>query len=421
MSVRPIVLAMVLLLAACRLDLQVDDDPNQPNSDSLKIGLLVTLTGSEAFTGQSIEYGAYLALQEINAQGGVNGRRLELLVRDTKLSAAAGILGAQEMLAAGAVAIVGADTSRVTLPVAQQVTIPAGVALISPAATSPLISTLADNDTVSRTVPSDALQGVILADEIVTQGVSSVALIHVDDFYGNGLDAALSARLQARGANILADVAYSANQQVGFQTEVSQLLANGTPQAIVIVGFAIDSASIVQALQQALPGGLPRLFGVDGNFDSGLLFNAGPAVIGMQGTAPTPPRASPDYQLFQFKFLHAVGELPEQYAESAYDAVYLLVLALAQGGSNTSTSVVANLRAVSRADTATPVLIRPGDYRLALNAIARGDDIDYQGVSGPLDLDSNGDPESGTYLLWEVVQGADGRLQFVERKVINFP
>lgn len=421
MRIRHMLLATALLLVACRLDLHVDDDPKQPAPETLKVGLLVTLTGSEAFTGLSIQYGAYLALQEINAQGGVNGRRLELLVRDTKLSADAGMQGARELVAGGAVAIVGADTSRVTVPVAGQVTIPLGLALISPAATSPLISTLVDNDTVWRTVPSDALQGTILADEIVGQGLSQVALIHVDDFYGNGLAAAVASRLQARGANILADVAYPSDKEVSFQSEVSELLANGTPAAVVIVGFALDSASIVQALQQALPGGLPRLFGVDGSFDSGLLFNAGPAVIGMQGTAPTPPRSSPDYQLFQFKFLQAVGELPEQYAESAYDAVYLVALALAQGGSNTAASVPANLRAVSRADTATPVLIRPGDYRLALTAIARGDDIDYQGVAGPLDLDANGEPESGTYLLWEVVPGDDGRPRFVERKVISFP
>lgn len=421
MTVRHILLGVVLLLTACRLDLQVDDNPNQPAPDTLKVGLLVTRTGSEAFTGLSIQYGAALAVQEINAQGGINGQRLELLVRDSKLSADIGILGARELAAAGVVAIVGADTSRVTVPVAEQVTIPQGLALISPAATSPVITTLVDNDTVWRTVPSDALQGALLADEIVSQGLDQIAVIHLDDFYGNGLAGALTSRLQTHGATILANVAYPVDKQVGFQTEVTALLANGTPEAVVIIGFALDSASIIQALQQALPSGLPRLFGVDGGFDSGLLFNAGPAAIGMQGTAPTPPRASPDYQLFQFKFLHAVGELPEQYAEAGYDAVYLLALALTQGGSNTSAAVVANLRAVSRADTATPVTVRPGDYRAALTAIARGDDIDYQGVSGPLDLDAAGEPESGTYLLWEVVQGSDGRLQFVERKVINYP
>ncbi|MBI2381529.1 MAG: ABC transporter substrate-binding protein [Gammaproteobacteria bacterium] len=396
----------------------VDDNPVQPSPDTAKLGMLVPKTGVEAGNGVDIELGARLALQEINAAGGVNGQSLELLVRDDKNEAEFGPKGARELIAEGVVAIIGGATSRVTLPTAEQVTIPAGIPLISPAATSTRITALVDGDTVWRTVPSDALQGAVLAALIRREGLGRLAIIHVDDAYGQGLAQVLAEHFQAAGGQVLARVAYPSSKRLGFESEVAGLFAAGTPDALAIIGFTVDSAGITLALQQR--GGVPRLFGVDGNFKAEFLTNAAPVIAGMQGTAPTAPRAAANYRHFAQAFQAAVGHAPDLFAESAYDAAYLAALAMAQGRSNSPGSLVAHLRAVSGPDTAQPAVVNPGEFAAGLSAIQAGRDIDYQGAGGAIDWDGFGDPASGTYLIWEVRGGA-GTFRFEEREVIAFP
>ena len=83
--------------------------------------------------------------------------------------------------------------------------------------------------------------------------------------------------------------------------------------------------------------------------------------------------------------------------------------------------MLANIGAVSRADSAGALQVHPGQFAQALAALKAGRDIDYQGVGSVIDFDAHGDPTAGTYLILEAVQAADGSVSFVERKVISFP
>lgn len=385
---------------------------------TLKLGLLVSRTGASASLGQFVEYAARLAVKEINEAGGVNGQQLELILRDDKLDADAGVLSARELAALEPVAIFGPFSSRVAIPVAQQVTIGAGIPFIA-SGSSPLITSLDDKGTVYRTVASDALQGAALADHIIEQGLTRVALIHVDDAFGVGASEAVRQRLAARGYPPLAKIAYPATKTVGFDAELAALTANGTPQAVVMVGFALDGASIARGLKEKLGGQAPRLFG-SGNFGATFISNAGDAALGMQWVSPTAPRSTPGYAAYREAFVRQVGLEPEGTSFTGYDAVYLLALAMVQGGGNTRAAILGNLQDVSRPDGATPVAIGPGQFAQAVAAAKVGRDIDYQGVAGAIDFDGNGDPTSGTYLISEVAKGADGGMAFVERKVFTF-
>ncbi|GAB2880260.1 ABC transporter substrate-binding protein [Pseudoduganella ginsengisoli] len=415
-------LAMVALaaLAGCGGGgTNVDSNPAaQTTPGTLKLGLLVSRTGSSASLGQNVEYAARLAVKEINEAGGVNGQQLELILRDDKLDADAGVLSARELAALAPVAIFGPFSSRVAIPVAQQVTIAAGIPFIA-SGSSPLITALDDKGTVFRTVASDSLQGAALADHILDQGLTRVALIHVDDAFGVGASEAVRQRLAARGYPPLANITYSATKTVGFDGELAALTANGVPQAVVMVGFALDGASIARGLKDKLGSQMPRLFG-SGNFGAAFISNAGDAALGMQWVSPTAPRSTPSYAAYRDAFVRNVGLEPEGTSFTGYDAVYLLALAMAQGGANTRAAILANLQAVSRPDSAAPVVIGPGQFAQALAAAKAGRDIDYQGVAGSIDFDANGDPTSGTYLISEVARGADGTMAFVERKVFTF-
>lgn len=413
-------LAVAAALGACGGGTSVDGNPAAATTPgTLKLGLLTTRTGTAANQGQFVEYAARLAVREINAAGGVHGQQLELVLRDDKLDADAGVQSARELAALDPVAILGPFSSRVAIPVAQQVTIAAGIPFVV-SGSSPLITALADNGTVWRTVASDVLQGAALAEYMMAQGHTKIAIIHVDDVFGQGASEAVRASLAKRGIAPLARVAYPATKTVGFDAELAALTANGVPEAVLIAGFALDGASIARGLKEKLGARMPSLFG-SGNFGAAFIGNAGEAGIGMQAVSPTAPRSSPDYALYREAFVREVGLEPEGTSFTGYDAVYLIALALAQGGGNTRAAVLAKLRAVSRPDTDAPVRIHPGQFAQALAAIKAGQDIDFQGVAGVIDFDDAGDPASGTYLITEAVRAADGGVGFVERKVITFP
>lgn len=412
-------LIVALALAGCG-GTSVDSNPAASTSpDSVKLGLLTTRTGTAANQGQFVEYAARLAVQEINAAGGVNGKPLELVLRDDKLDADTGVLGARELLALEVPAIFGVFSSRVAIPVAQQATIGAGTPFIT-SGSSPLITSLVDNGSVWRTVASDVLQGAAVADYMLAQGHTRIAILHVDDVFGQGASEAVRARLTSRGFAPLAKVQYPVNKTIGFDAELTALLANGTPDAVFIVGFALDGASIARGLKERLGAQMPRLYGA-GNFGTTFINNAGEAGIGMQAVLPTAPRDSADYAAYRAAFVKAVGLEPEGTSFTGYDAVYLLALAMAQGGANTRAAVLANLGAVSRPDGGDAVAIHPGQFAQALAAIKAGRDIDYQGAGSVIDFDASGDPTAGTYLILEAAKAADGSVSFVERKVIKFP
>lgn len=410
------VLLGALMLSGCPTDV---DEPVRPPMDpnAIVIGLLQTLpTGNE----QQREQAARLAIAEINAAGGVNGRPLALRVAyDNSSDPVTGVESARSLEASGIIALIGAGASRVTIPVAQQVSIPAGLAMISPGSTSPLISTLVDNDTVYRIPPSDALQGRLLAELVWGEGRTQVAIFAVDDPYGRGLAEAFSARYQELGGSIQAEVLAPADRSSGFNTEINALYAAGTPPALMLFALPVGTSNVLREIVSA-KGSLPVLYGVDANTSLEMASNAPPQVVGMRGTNPSAPTDSPPYQRFLQAFLRVTGELPTSNRENSYDAVYLIALALVQAGHTDRAAVVAHLREVSRPDGLSAVPILPGDFAMAVTAIRAGADVDYQGASGPINFDVQGDPSAATYRYQEIQQGPDG-LHIGTLATFNYP
>lgn len=352
------------------------------------------------------EVAARLAVQEVNAAGGVNGRPLALQVLyDGVGDASVGLRSAQQMVDRGVVAIIGAVFSSVTIPVAEQVTIPANIALISPGSTSPVITSLADNDTVYRIPPSDALQGRLLAELVWAEGHTSAALFIRDDAYGQGLAAVFKQRYQELGGSIQAEAVTPASRESGFSAEINTLYASGAPPVLLLFAFTQQAIGLARDLL-VTKGSLPRLYAVEAIMTAETYNNAPVQMAGMRGVSSGTLTQSPEFQYFSGAFTRATGTAPS--SGESYDAVYLVALAMAQGGSNDRASVLANLRAVSRPDGPNPVTVRPGEFAQAVAAIASGADIDYQGVSSAIDFDAAGDPFAASYLYEELQLGPNG-------------
>lgn len=370
------------------------------SADELRIGALVPTTGDLQLYGETSLNGIRLAVEEINAAGGVLGQPISLRVGDTQTSPQAGVDAAQRMaMVDGVHAFVGALSSGVTIPVARSVSRVQGLAQISGASTSPVITTLDDGDFLFRTVPSDAYQGVALAEIALAEGYKNLSILYINNDYGLGLAESFTAAFAARGGAVVHSASYEPGQP-SYRGELRRV-SRGDPQGLVLIGYPENGQTIVR---QALEGGFFEKF----VFTDGLRSPEMIAAIGaefMDGVIGSSPRAmedNPGARHFGEAYRQKHGEIPPQpFMDSAYDAVYLIALAAQRAGKADRVAIRDHLRAVAGPPGVT---VNPGEWERAVELLAAGEDINYEGASGGVDFDENGDVP-GTFAHWRVENG----------------
>ena len=377
----------------------------------IKIGGLFSLTGALSPYGPPIADAAKLAFKDINEAGGVLGKNLEFVVRDTGTAAAMGRDAASKLVEIDKVpAIIGALSSGVTVA-ASSIAIDGEVVLISPASTSPMVTDLEDNDYVFRTCVSDALQGVVQARLAVNLGYQIVSVIYVNNPYGKGLADVFKENFEAVGGEVLAMVPYE-EAKPSYRGEVEAAL-DASPDAINLIGYPVDgNKMLIEAIE----------LGYEGEY----IFPDG-----MKGEGVTPgpacdPEAPLDQQYIEGSFGTAPGALSvavaeafdaaytEEYGPSgipfrsqSYDAAILIALAIQKTGpeflgmsrAEQGRAIRDNLRAVANPHGEE---VTYGELTRALKLLSTGVDINYQGVSGPVTFDKNGDMAEGAIELWTV-------------------
>ena len=156
-------------------------------AEDVKVGILGDLTGPIESLAPPIVAGAQLAFDQVNAQGGILGGKLVSITGDSACDPSVAGPAADKLVNTDQVtAIVGAFCTGATIGAATAAGIPGNVVQISPSASAPALTTLEDKDLVYRTTPSDAFQGVKLADLLTQKGVKDVALTYVNNDYGKG-------------------------------------------------------------------------------------------------------------------------------------------------------------------------------------------------------------------------------------------
>jgi ABC-type branched-subunit amino acid transport system substrate-binding protein len=368
--------------------------------DTVKVGALMAMTGDLQAFGETSLNGINLALDQINENGGVMGQPLELVVGDTQTAAQAAIESANKLVSLdGVAAIIGALSSGNTIPVAQSVTSTNSIPQISNASTSPVITTLEDNDFLFRTVPSDAYQGVALAQVTREADLSKLAIIYINNDYGQGLAESFEAAFAARGGTITGSVPYEQGK-ASYRGELSQL-QEGDPEALVLIGYPENGITI---LKQALEEGLfDRFVFTDGMKAPEIIEQIGAEFLnGSLGTAPQALTDSDSYQTFETAYEAAYGELPPKpYIDTAYDATMVLALAMEKAGSTDGAAIRDALREVANAPGTE---IYPGEWAKARELLTQGEDIDYVGASGSINFDQAGDV-AGTFAHWAIENG----------------
>jgi branched-chain amino acid transport system substrate-binding protein len=354
----------------------------------LKIGSLLPTTGSLAFLGPPEIAGVNLGIKEINDAGGVLGKPVEVIHRDsgdTKTDIATQSTNA--LLGSGVSAIVGAASSGVSKTVINQIT-GAGVIQFSPANTSPDFTAWDDKGLYWRTAPSDVLQGKVLGNYMATCGAQTVGMIVLNDAYGTGLAKNVKSAFEAAGGKVVAEELFNEGDSQ-FSSQVDKVIA-AKPDAIALITF--DQAKSIVPLMTGKGVKPTQMFLVDGNTsDYSKDFQAG-TLKGAQGTIPG-TFAKED---FKKKLLAIDPALKDySYAGESYDAVNLIALAAEAAKSTKGTDIAAQLKAVSETGE------KCNDFPSCVTLLRTNKDIDYDGQSGPVSFSEAGDPTEAYIGIYE--------------------
>ncbi|WP_100446034.1 ABC transporter substrate-binding protein [Glycomyces xiaoerkulensis] len=382
--------ATAFALAACGTD---DDDSSGASGDcegtGLTMGSILPQTGSLAFLGPPQFAGADLAIEEINEAGGVLGECVEIIHEDsgdTQTDIAS--QSADSLIAQDVQAIIGSASSGVSLQFIDKL-YEEGIVQVSPANTSPEFTTYERGDYYFRTAPSDVLQGRVLADQVIADGHEQVAILALQDSYGTGLADSVEQNVTEFGGEVVMKEIYDPNA-TEFSAEVSQL-AEADADAVVLITFN-EITSLGPELVEAnlSPQDLGWYF-VDGNLSNyGDDFPKGM----LEGTKGTLPGADP--AALESRVLEIDPDLEDfSYAAESYDATLLVALAAVAGDAYDSDTIRDNMVAVSRDGTECT------SYSECVDLLADGEDIDYNGASGPVEFSEVGDVTAATIGIYE--------------------
>ena len=369
------------------------------SSDSVTVGAVVPLTGDLGVYGPDSVSAYNIAFDLVNENGGVNGKQIRLVTRDTATSEQIGVDAANALINVdGAVAILGAMSSGVTLAVARAATIPEGIVLLTPASKSPAISTLDDNDFVFRTSTSDELQGGIEADVATALGYTRLATTYINNAYGEGLTQVFSREFEANGGTITDQVPHESGQ-ASYVAELRHAKESGA-EALLVIAYP-ESASLL--LRESAEGGyFDNYMFVDTVREPSIFDAAGwDAFEGSYGTAPSAPD-SPAAETVRQMFRDETGsELDDPFAAFAFDAAAIIALAIEHADSEDPTAIRDSMRAVANPPG---TKVGPSEMAQALQMLRDGEAINYTGAVGDHDFDERGDVLN-TIEIWHIVDG----------------
>lgn len=369
-------------------------------AQDVRIGGVFSYTGGLGALGPRIRDGARLAVDEVNRAGGVlKGQRMALVDADDQTNPQVAVDVATRLVQVEKVsALIGAMASGSTIPVANSVTIPNSTLQISPSSTAPAISALKDNDFVFRTATPDGLQGLVIAREARTRSLDRIAIMAINSAYGNGLMNAIRENFTRLGGTVTSATNFEGDRP-SYRAELATAAGSGNPQALVVVGYPANGGNTI--IRQALENGFFKNFILpDGMRDPTVVREIGARNLATSwGTAPASTAEPALQERFRTAYRAFSKEDPTQaFVAEAYDAAMIIALAIQQAGSADRTAIRDALRRVTNAPGER---VGPGEFARAKDLIARGVKINYEGASGPVEFDANGDVQ-GRIGVWVV-------------------
>ncbi len=367
-------------------------------AEDIRIGVILGYTGPIESLTPDMASGADLALSEASESGKLLDGKTAVGVRgdSTCIDAAAASSAAERLVTADAVAaIMGADCSGVTTAIANNVAVPNGVVMISPSATSPALSTIDDNGFFFRTAPSDARQGQLLADILKDRGIREVAITYTNNDYGKGLAESFGSAFKANGGTVAITAAHE-DGKADYSAEVGALAASGAEHLAVFGYVDQGGKGIIQAAVDA--DAFSGFVMADGMVGESLIEAIG---SDLDGSVATLPGGASGADAFA-DYANSRGVKGDgAFVPESYDAAALLVLAIQAAGSADRAAIQGSVMSVANAPGEE---IGPGELAKALQILADGGEVNYQGATN-VEFNEVGEV-FGSYKELEIRNGA---------------
>ncbi len=342
----------------------------------IKMGIILGFTGPIESLTPAMAASAELAFKEASDSGSLlGGKKISVTRADsTCVDSAAAVTAAEGLVSGGTVAIMGADCSGVTGAIAEKVAVPNGVVMISPSATSPGLTDINDRGYFFRTAPSDARGGQILADITKDRGVKSVAITYTNNDYGKGLADVYSAAVKAHGIKVTTVAAHE-DGKADYSSEVATLASAGG-DAVAVIGYLDQGGKgIIQGSLDS--GAFDKFILSDGMIGDSLTDSFGKALNKSFGSIPgsTGKGAGVFAKVAKSAGIDSSGP----YTGESYDAAALITLAMQAGGKADRNTIQKNVMSVANAPG---TKIYPGQLKKALDLLAKGKAVNYEGATG---------------------------------------
>ncbi len=316
-----IFLALVLAALGC----------SKKEQEEIKVGVITPLTGEGARYGEATKKGVDLAVEEINRQGSISGKKIRVIYEDDQIKSDVGVNAIQKLIAVDRVPVIlGAFDSSVTLaiaPIAEK----NKVVLFSASSTADAIKDAGDY--IFRNVPPNSRQGKTAAEFAVAKlKAKTAAILYTNNDYGSSLAKALERSFREKGGSVVITENYNPDDP-DFRTQLSKIRAT-QPSVIFYPGHYQESGLIIR---QAKEMGIESVFvGGDESYSPELIKIAGDASEGSYYTLLAMGYGVADEKIRNFAaaFKNKYKDKPDVYSAYAYDALKIIALAIGKGGYN---------------------------------------------------------------------------------------
>lgn len=364
-----------------------------------RLGLLIPQTGSVDGSGKSLTQVATNAIDIVNAAGGILGRDIELVVRDEGSDSATALTAVDDFISESRIdALIGPMSSSIALSVLPRL-VENKIGSCSPTATAVSLASFPDNELFVRTTPSDILASEAMAQLIGQTGVVETLVAYPDDPFGRAFAAEIRRSLAVQGIAIVNEVAYDTDSS--DYTPVAEELTANPNSVVTLIGDSESGGRLLNSLLDTKSANKiivnDALSQVDISGNTNIDSDMRQSIVGVAVDAFAGTDADNN-------------DLLPPFAAAVVDCVNLIALAAIVSESDIAEEFMSQVPAVSRGGSGCNL------FEECLALLQQSLNIDYNGVTGLLDLDPNGDPSRAQFVTFGF--NDQGRSEFKERIIV---
>lgn len=370
--------------------------------------------------GQPIAKTAQFAGELANEAGGVHGCDVEMILRDTQADPKVGVDAAKALVdLEGVDLLLGAVSSGVSMPILTSVTVPSGVLQMSCCSSSTAFTALAEEGKTNglwfRTFATTRVQTSVAAMIAKEQGYENIAIFYKNDDWGQDVARFVEGDFKAVGINVTETVAIN-DAQPSYRAEVTEAL-RGQPDAIYMALYPKEGTQV--AREWISLGGTQKMVVANSLKSDEFRDSVGMEFLGdVRGTDTSSPRtdsAAAFRELYQTKF---DAEPNGPGIPNSFDATMIALMAMHAAGEGASGAEIAAKIPMITDPEGTPVAANAEGFAQAIELLDAGDSVSYQGATGAVRFDANGDV-SAPAVIWTFTDGGVTEDRFISLSEVD--